>query len=262
MIEAWLELPAIGVFAALTVVYATVAIAIVWLCFGQPLGPAMRRFDGVVAPFFGAVSVLFALLTGFLASDVGDRNRQAARAVQAEVGELRNVYTLSVASATDMQAIRTAWTAYIKTAIADDWPAMENGSAAASVNTAYEELLRQVSDPTIATEAGAAVHNALINATVRAGTARSDRLALAADRTSDIKWQLVLLLGIMTQIAVAVVHLQKRNAQIAALAVFSVAMVMALGLIAMQERPFAGDVRIGAWPLQELLKQHAGNGNG
>ena len=119
-----------------------------------------------------------------------------------------------------------------------------------------------MSDPRIATEAGAAVHVALINAAVRVGTARSDRLALAADRTSDIKWAIVLLLG---------VHDADRDrpwcicrsaiAQIAALAVFSVATVIALGLIAMQERPFAGDVRIGAWPLQELLKQHAANGS-
>lgn len=259
MIEAWLDLPAIGVFAVLTAAYGTVAVAIVWLCFG-PAGYSIRRFDGVVAPFFGAVSVLFALLTGFLASDVGDRNRQAARAVQAEAGELRNLFTLSVASATDMRAIRTAWNVYVRADIADDWPAMENGAAAASVDNAYEELLREVSDPRIATEAGAAVHNALINATVRAGTARSDRLALAADRTSDIKWAIVLVLGVMTQIAVAVVHLQKRNAQIAALAVFSVAMVIALALIAMQERPFAGDVRIGVAPLQELLKQHPAKG--
>ena len=71
----------------------------------------------MVAPFFGAVGVLFALLTGFLASDIGDRNRQAARAVQAEVGELRNVYTLSVASATDMRGDPRGWDRYVK---ADD----------------------------------------------------------------------------------------------------------------------------------------------
>jgi hypothetical protein len=190
VIEAWLDLPAIGVFAVLTAAYGTVA----------------------------------------------------------------------VASATDMRAIRTAWNVYVKAVIADDWTAMENGGAAVSVDRAYEELLREVSDPKIAIEAGAAVHNALIGATVRAGTARSDRLALAADRTSVIKWAIVLLLGVMTQIAVAVVHLQKPNAQVAALAVFTVAMVTALGLIAMQERPFSGDVRIGNAPLQELLKQHPANG--
>lgn len=260
MIEAWLELSTIGVFVVLTVAYMAIAVAIAWLCFGSPAGPAIRRFEGVVAPFFGAVSVLFALLTGFLASDVGDRNRLAARAVQAEASELRNLFALSVASATDLRAIRAAWGTYVKAIIADDWPAMEDGEGAVSVDNAYEALLREVSDPRIATEAGTPVHNALINATVRAGTARSDRLALAADRTNHIKWQTVLILGIMTQIAVAVVHLQKRNPQIAALAVFTVAMVIALGLIAMQERPFAGDVRVGASPLQELLKQHAGNG--
>jgi len=92
---------------------------------------------------------------------------------------------------------------------------------------------------------------------VRVGTARSERLALAADNTSELKWSIVLILGIMTQIAIGVVHLQKRNAQIAALAIFSVSVVIALGLIALQEHPFAGEVRISAWPLQELLKLQA-----
>lgn len=260
MIEAWLDLPAIGVFAVLTVVYAGFAAAIVWLAFGRVAGPCLQRFEGVVAPFLGAVAILFALLTGFLAGDIGDRNRQASRAVQAEVSELRNVFTLSVAAATDMAAIRAAWTAYVKADIADDWPAMEFGRGAASVDSAYEELLREVSDPKIAAEAGTPVQAALLTAAVRIGTARSDRVALASDRTTDIKWAMVLILGAMTQIGIGVVHPQRRNAQIAALAVFSVAMVIALGLIGLQERPFAGDVRIGAAPLQELLRQHATNG--
>jgi hypothetical protein len=58
---------------------------------------------------------------------------------------------------------------------------------------AYDVLLCEVSDPKIAHEAGAAVHAALLNAPVRVGTARSDRLALASDRTNDVKWILVLL---------------------------------------------------------------------
>lgn len=260
VIEAWLDLPAIGVFAVLTVVYAGFVAAIVCLAFGRLTGARIQRFEGVVAPFLGAVAILFALLTGFLAGDIGDRNRQAVRAVQAEVSELRNVFTLSVASATDMAAIRADWSAYIRAAIADDWPAMEQGQGAASVDTAYENLLREVSDPKIAAEAGTPVQAALLTAAVRVGTARSDRLALASDRTTDIKWAMVLILGAMTQIAIGVVHLQRRNAQIAALTVFSVAMVIALGLIALQERPFAGNVRIGATALQDLLRQHATNG--
>jgi ABC-type multidrug transport system fused ATPase/permease subunit len=258
LIEAWLDLPAAAVFGILALLYLGTGALIFWSAFGGLIGARTRLLDGVVAPFFGSVAILFALLTGFLASDIADRNRQAARAVQAEVAELRNVFTLSVASASDMQAIRENWAAYVKAVVTDEWKAMTDGDSAPSATAAYDALLREVSQPKIATEAGAAVHSALLTAAVRAGTARSERLALASDNTSELKWTMVLMLGIMTQIAIGVVHLQKRNAHIAALSVFSVAAVLALGLIALQEHPFAGDVRLSPAPLQELLKKMQG----
>jgi hypothetical protein len=64
---------------------------------------------------------------------------------------------------------------------------------------------------------------------------------------------MVLILGALTQISIAVVHLQRRNAQIAALVVFSAAVVVALGLIALQERPFQGPFQVGPGPLRQLL---------
>jgi hypothetical protein len=260
LIEAWLDLPSAAVFGALALLYLCTGTLIAWIAYGVPLGPRTKLLDGVVAPFFGAVAVLFALLTGFLAGDIGERNRQAARAVQAEVAELRNVFTLSVASASDMQAIRDDWAAYVKAIVTDEWKAMTDGDSAPSAAAAYDALLREVSEPKVATEAGAAVHSALLNAAVRVGTARSERLALASDNTSELKWAMVLMLGIMTQIAIGVVHLQKRNAHIAALSVFSIAAVLTLGLIALQEHPFAGDVRLSPAPLQELLKKMQGPG--
>ena len=254
MIETWLDLPTAGLFAVLALFYAATGAVIAWMSFGALLGPRMRKFDGVVAPFFTAVSILFALLTGFLASDIADRNRQAARAVQTEAGELRNIYLLSVASASDMHEIRTALADYARAVVNDEWPAMAENRPAPSASAAYDVLLRGVSDPVITREASASVHGALLNATVRAGTARSDRLALAADRTNDVKWVMVLILGVMTQVAIGVVHLQKSKAQGAALAVFSLAAVIALGMIALQERPFAGDLRIAPGPLADILK--------
>lgn len=253
MIEAWLDLPPAGVFAVLIGLYGAAAALIAALAFGGPLAGAVKKIDGVVAPFFGAVGILFALMAGFLAGDIGERNRQAARAIQAEAAELRNVFTLSVASASDMRDIRTAWTAYLKAAVGEEWQAMTQGAGSATVDAAYDNMLREVSDPRIATEAGAAVQAALLNAAVKVGTARSERLALASDNTSELKWSIVLILGMMTQIAVGIVHLQKRGAHIAALTVFSMAAVVTLGLIALQEHPFAGGVRLGPGPLQDLL---------
>ena len=254
MIEIWLDLPAAGVFAALTVLYAACAAAIVWGTFGRPFGPCVQRMDGIVAPFFGAVGILFALMAGFLASDIADRNRQAVRTVQAETAELRNVFTLSVTSKPDMRGIRAAWTDYVKAVSGEEWQVMTHGHGAPAAAAAYDAMLREVSDPGIVTEAGVAVHTALVNAAIHIGTARSERLALASDGTSEIKWSVVLILGVMTQISIGIVHLAKRNAQIGALTVFSIATVITLGLIALQENPFTGDVRLAPTPLLELLK--------
>jgi hypothetical protein len=263
MITAWLDLQAAGVFAVLIAIYGLTGAGIAWAAFGRTFGRSMKTIRGLVPAYFGAVAILFALLTGFLAGDIADRNRQAARSVEAEAGELRNVHTLSSASASDMRNIRAAWTNYLKTVIADDWPAMSRGGGAASTDAAYDALLHEVSDPKIAADASAAVHAALLNTTVGVGTARSDRLALASyDGTRTLKWTMVLILGALTQLAVGLVHLERRAAHITALTVFSVAVVVTLGLIALQKYPFSGDVSIGSEPLQHLLTQMTAKGGG
>ena len=253
MIESWLDAPVIVIFAALLVLYGATAGIIFFVSHG-PRDTGVHRFEGIVSPFFDAVAVLFALMAGFLASDIAERNRQATVAVQLEVAELRNVFTLSVASSTDMSAIRTAWTDYVKAVAHDEWSAMAHRESAPSADRAFDALLREVSAPAIGRDAGNAVHAGILNSTLRVSQARSDRLSLDSDKTSTLKWSVVLILGVMTQIAIGAVHLQKRNAQIAALTIFSIATVVALGLIALQEHPFSGDVRVSAEPYVELLK--------
>ncbi|WFU80643.1 DUF4239 domain-containing protein [Bradyrhizobium sp. CIAT3101] len=254
MIKAWLDLPIFELFAVLIALYATSGGVIVVACFSPATVLPVRRLEGVVAPFFGTVGVLFAFLTGFLANDITDRNRQAARAVQSEAAELRNIYAVSIASVSEMGSLRAALAKYIAALVNDEWPAMARDKTAHSVEPAYAALMREVSDPRIAQAAGGAVQTALINAAVGAGTARSERLALASDRTIDVKWILVLILGVVTQISIGLVHLKKVGAQIAALTVFSIAAVMALGLIGLQERPFSGDIRVELGPLAEVAK--------
>lgn len=254
MIRAWLDLPAFGIFTSLSVLYFGVGCALAALIFRSPARNGILSLNGVVAPFFSAVAILFALLTGFLAADIGDRNRQALRAVQTEAGELRNIYTLSVASVVDMRDIRIALKDYARAAAEEEWPQMVKGGNAASTSTAYDTLLREISDPSVTRNASAAVHSALLSAAVRVGTARTDRLSLSSDHTNDLKWISVLILGVMTQIALGLVHLEKPRALLAALTVFSTAAVVALGLIALQEHPFQGTFRVSPAPLERLLQ--------
>lgn len=254
MLQAWLDSPTPVLFVALAAFYAATAAIVATVVFAPFCKPLAARFEGMAPAYFGVIGVLFGLLTGFLASDISDRNRQAARAVQAEAGALRNVFTLSVAAPADTHDIRDAWRGYVTSVVEDDWPAMAYGRMSAAADHAYDRLLHEISDPAVARNAGAAVQNAMLTETVRVGTARSDRSTLANDRTNDVKWITVLLLGVMTQIAIGVVHLHKRGAHIAAQAIFSTAAVIALGLVALQESPFEGPVEISPAPFHALLK--------
>jgi hypothetical protein len=253
MIRFWLELPPLAIFATLILVYFGTMALLCAVTIRSPRTIQIRSLSGLTPPFFGAIAILFALLISFLSSDVGERNRLANRAVQVEAGEMRNIHTLSVASASDMRMIRIALKGYIASVLNDEWPAMVVRAPSPRTDAAFDRLLRQISDPEIALQSGQAVHAALINAAVRAGTARSERLALADDRTNTLKWISVLTLGLITLLAIALVHLSHpRRAFITALAVFSSAAVVVIGLVAVQENPFNGAFHISPAPIERL----------
>lgn len=257
MIRAWLDLSAFGIFAVLIALYFGTALALSLVTFKSPLKKPLQSLNGVVAPFFGSIAILFALLTGFLANDVSERTRQARRAVQTEAIELHNLYTLSVASVSDMSTIRSKWQTYVNSVVKQEWPAMAHNHLSPQTSTAYDDLLKEVSNPTIAKSAGQAVHTAMLNAAVRVGTARSDRLELSSDTTNELKWTVVIVLGVFTQIGIALVHLDRLRPFVAALAVFSSAAIVALGFIALQEYPFYGPLQISPAPIvaqQSLLE--------
>jgi hypothetical protein len=96
------------------------------------------------------------------------------------------------------------------------------------------------------------VHAALLNATVRLGTARHDRLSIAADHTNDLKWLTVIILGLFTQVAIGLVHLERIRAFVTALVVFSSAAVVALGIVALQEYPFYGAFKLSPAPIAQV----------
>lgn len=253
MIRAWLNFSSFGIFLSLGALYFGTVIVLGALVFRTRLAAWFQTLSGIVAPFFNASAILFALLASFLANDVGDRSRQASHAVQAEAAELHNIYTLSVASASDMAEIRAALKVYAASVVADEWPAMSDGKMSARTSAAYDDLLSKVSDPLIAKESGAAVHAALLNVTVRMSTTRNERLTLASDHTNDLKWIVVIMLGLITQVSIALVHLERPRAFMTALTVYACAAVITLGFIALQEYPFYGAFQISPAPIQAFL---------
>ena len=215
---------------------------------------------GVVAPYAGTIAVLLSLLTGFLASDVWERERQAERAVLAERDGLAAARELSTAVG-DIPGVRDALRGYVHAVVADEWLLMAEGKRSAAAGEALGALLRAVASPAVAAEAGPTVHAGLVNSILQVRRARDDRLMLSSDESDATKWTSVLILALLTLVAIGIVHLGQPRAQLAAVTIFAVAIAATLGLLAVRERPFAGWNRISSAPLEEVLRTLAAPAN-
>jgi hypothetical protein len=253
MIHAWLDLPLNLIFLTLVLLYGLSAAFIYWILFRSPVRRRVQTFAGVVAPYFGAIGVLFALLTGFLGAEVTDRNRQAARSVRAESSAIEALASLSHAVGTDGAAIRASVRRYLDAVLKQEWEVMSSSASAPAAAEALGAIYTTVAKPAVASAGGTPVQNSLLGATVSVATARADRLSLAVDRSYELEWASVLLLGILTQIALGFVHLEKPRAMLAAVGLFSVAAIVALGLIAAQENPFDPPIEVSNAPLIRAL---------
>lgn len=250
---AWLALPIPVIFASLCAFYAGTAALIVWLSFGSRLSRRIQTFKGVVAPFFGSTAVIFGLLIAFLSSDIWDRNKHAQNIVFVESDTLVALYSLSAASGIDNKSLRTAIRGYASAVVEDEWPRLATQQRSEKTDAALNVLLREVALPGAATNAG--VQRTMLDMALRIRAAHEDRVLLSNDRTIVTKWAAVLLLALITQIAIAVVHLERPRPQVAALVIFTLAAVSVLGLLATHEAPFDPPVFVPPGPIADVLRQ-------
>ena len=252
LIDAWLSLPLPALILILVGFYGASALVLIRLSFGAAVGPWARSFRGVVAPFVGAIVTIFSILTGFLASDVWDRNQRAAATVRGEGASLVSLHALAAALGAPHVAIDRAIRAYAIAVVDMEWPRMENGEASPEAEAAQDELLQTVAQSDFAA-GNAALDRLLLDTVLKVREARGDRLALSADFSENFKWTCVLLMALMAQISVAAVHLNEAPAQIAAIVIFTASIVLVIGLIATHEGPFQPPLGISPAPIAKLL---------
>ena len=250
---AWLALPIWALFASLFVFYLAAAAFLVWLSFRSPLRGTVQSAKGVVAPFFGSVGIIFGLLAAFLSNDIWDRNKLAERVILTESDTLVALHRLALASGSDTPALRGAIRAYASAVVEDEWPRLRQQERSDKTDAALNALLREVALPGTAKDSS--VQRTMLDMVLRIRAAHEDRLEISNDRTAVTKWGAVLLLALITQLAIAVVHLDRPRPQAAALFIFTLAVVSLLGMLAIHEAPFEPPVFVPPGPILEVLRQ-------
>ncbi len=260
MITSLLLLPVVPMLAVLIAFFGSFAALLVLLSFGPRTGPAVRSFGGVVAPFVGAVAVIFAILLGFLANDIWDRERAAAAAVRTEADSLLSLTALAATFDLPREPLAGAVRNYAQTVVTDEWPAMARGDSAPAAEFALDRLLKTVARLDLGSAGNGDLRRLLLNAGLAVRRARNHRLDLSRDESEPVKWLMVLALAVTSQLAVAIVHLDRIRPQIAALVIWTSGVVLVISLLAVHEAPFVPPFAITPAPILHILKVIGGPG--
>jgi hypothetical protein len=233
--------------------FAVFGLFLCWLSFASPLAPAMQNWKGVVPPFVGVPATLFGLLMTFLSQDVWDANRRAYRAVAMEREQLATLSALSdnhgVGSADLSRAIRN----YVEAVVGLEWKAMENGDESPEAEAALDALTRAASNARIEP----AFQRVLIDTVMKIRSAREQRLAIAGAYPDDRKWAAVILIAFITQASLAAVHLDRARPQLLAQAIFAMAAVVVIALVASVEEPYSPPKAVSSDPIEHVLDRVA-----
>lgn len=137
---------------------------------------------------------------------------------------------------------------YAIAVVEKEWPLMAQQKESSEAAAASDVLLRNATRANL----GALDRN-IVDAALKVRSARAERLALSITFTDEVKWLAVLILAIMTQVALAVVHLDNWRPQATALTIFSVAAVSTIALVAVFEGPFEPPFFVGPEPIRKVL---------
>jgi hypothetical protein len=239
MIDLWLRSGFLGMVLVPFIVLYGIAGATDWLTHLSPLRPFFISCIGITGPFFASVAVLFSLFAAFLANDVQQRASQAQAAVGREADGIRTILRLSEALGSPGVTLKAAVVDYGRSVLDKEWPRMKEGEAVDDLQ-AFRNLTLAVMAPELVAVAPPAAHQAIISGLVEIRQARRERFRLFAHESDPVNWLGMLILGVATQFAIAVVQLDRLRPQALALFVFTTAFAATAVLVGLADRPFTG----------------------
>jgi hypothetical protein len=212
-----------------------------------------KAFKAVSPGMLSPLGILFALLVGFIAVEVWSNFDKAKAAVATEASALRAVVLLAGTFPEEQKTrIYALINRHIDEAVNKEWPAMAQQRATLStLPTALVEELHDTLALKAADDSQRSAQPEMVKALHTAMDARRQRIVISESTVGTVKWLGILLQGLCTLIAIAMVHSDNRLTCAITLTLFATGIALSVLLIAAYSRPFTGETSV----RPELLKQ-------
>ncbi|MBX6373137.1 MAG: DUF4239 domain-containing protein [Acetobacteraceae bacterium] len=228
------------------------------------LGPLLvRRYvalerlstNNEVAGFkFATLGVVYAVLLAFAVIVVWEKFRDAESAVAHEAGAVAALYRLSGGLDSDARAtLRTELARYIRTVVADDFPAMARGRGSGAAARALTEVYGAVIAHDAAGIRGEALRAEMLDQLDQVTRARRQRLVLASGVVPGIIWLVLFGGAVLTIVFTFFFGTENLHAQVWMTVMLALMVCTALFVVVAVDHPFTGSVRVTAEALEAVL---------
>jgi uncharacterized protein DUF4239 len=216
----------------------------------------LRAFKAISPGMLPPISVVFALLVGFMAAQVWSDSDKAHTAVDREAGALRDAVLISTAFPDSEHRFKALIRSYIQDAVTQEWPAMGRQEATLTLAPArLSEALRLALGLQATTPGQVDAQREMVSAVKTALDARRDRIILSSSRVNWVKWTVLIAQAAVMLVAIAMVHCDNPLANKIILTIFATSVAVAIVLVASHARPFTGQISVGPTYLLQVLPE-------
>ena len=236
--------------------FITVGSLIAWISLGSFSRVFCLSLEGIVPPFVTFPAILFSLTATLTATALWENYNVAIRAVQAESQGLATIIDLVGAIPSLKESGLTACAKqYAKSVVNDEWATLSSDRDPSPITKQYYGNLRQATYQAVDSLGNNAESKALMSAITTVSNGRMARLASVTFDVQTDRWYAIFVLGILVQLAVAIVHLTKPKALITAMTIATVAVLVPICTIALTTSgPFVGAIAISYRPFLKFMK--------
>lgn len=223
-------------------------------------GERVRAFKAISPGILPPLSLMFALLVGFLAAqDWGDVER-AHTAINREASSLRAVVLLAAAFPGEPEAkLRKNIHKHIEDVVTNEWPELARGNATLTMAPPrLAEALRAAILYVPSGEGQVAAQREMITALGNALDARRQRIILSHSGINWVKWGVLLLEAALTLVTIAMIHSDNPRSNRIILFIFSTSVGLAVLLLAAHSGPFSGQISVKPDVLQQVMPEAGG----
>lgn len=196
---------------------------------------------GIVAPFFVALAIIFALFASLLASEVWHKAGLIKIEMTKEVSALRSIHRLATALQLQNDLVKDKLENYVQALISEqaarsrsDINGKESNERKASA--ALDDLYH-VAVSSERVRSNAPINTIFLTELVKLRDARLQRISLEDSRAAPIKIAALLLFGFITQLAIGLCHSGNTRAAYWSIGLFSIGFSLAVGIITWFDKP-------------------------